>query len=541
MARDVRGPVIVWLVVSILVVAMWAILGRAVPMPASPLAPGEKLPCVSYAPFRKGQSPLDRTTQISPSQIDEDLAQLSKITACVRTYSVELGLDQVTPIAHKYGLKVYQGIWLGSDPIRNRKEIKAGIALAQRYPDTIAAMVVGNEVMLRGELSAADLSSILKQVKAGVGTIPVTYADVWEFWERAKALAADVDFITVHILPYWEDMPVSAEEAGAHVDKIRQHVADQFPGKDILIGETGWPSAGRMREGALPSPSNQARVLHDVVRLAKDKAYRVNVIEAYDQPWKRRNEGTVGGHWGLIEAGSRQLKFHWGMPVSDHPLWMLQAFAGVALAAGAIGMARLGAQRAGRRPGFGEWIAVAAIAFAGGGTMGGALAALPLESLGWVGWTRNGAVVALSLVTALLTPALLTGGVALTSLAVALDGALRRTASRGAVAASALLALTVLALGTSALELIFDPRYKDFGYFALSAPVVAMLVLSLVRRPDRTGIGMAETASFWLLLVGGLYVPLNETLKNWQAVWFGLLCLALAFTLWRVRAGRGRE
>ena len=84
---------------------------------------------------------------------------------------------------------------------------------------------------------------------------------------------------------------------------IRKRMAVAFPGKEILIGETGWPSAGRMREGALPSRTNQARVVSEILDLAKKEGFRVNLIEAYDQPWKRQLEGTVGGYWGLFDAG----------------------------------------------------------------------------------------------------------------------------------------------------------------------------------------------------------------------------------------------
>lgn len=536
-------PALLLVAVLALVAGFWAMVGRPVAMPPSPLAAGEKLPCVSYAPFREGQSPLNGGTFIPEAQIDEDMAQLAKITACVRTYSVELGLDKVAPIARKYGLKVFQGVWLSSDQAKNRKEIDAGVALANQYPDTIAALVVGNEVMLRGELSAADISTILREVKSRSGGVPVTYADVWEFWERSKALAGEVDFVTVHILPYWEDLPVSAKEAGAHIDRIRQHVADQFPGKEILIGETGWPSAGRMREGALPSPADQALVIHEILKLAKEKGYRVNVIEAFDQPWKRRNEGTVGGHWGLIDAATRAEKFHWGEPVSNHPRWKAQAAAGGALAIGAFAFAFFGAQRA-RRAGEAsgtatDWLLVAAVALAGGITFGGALAALPLESLGWVGWTRNSAFVGLSVAVCVLVPGLLMRGIALGSPAIAFDFANRRGESGKRRVAALLLALGILAVGEAVFELVFDPRYKDFPIFSLTPVVIGLAALALARRPQAEGAGMAEKSAFWVLLIGGLYVPLNETLQNWQALWFGVLCLILAFTVSRVLSGRG--
>ena len=126
--------------------------------------------------------------------------------------------------------------------------------------------------------------------------MPVTYADVWEFWLRNRDVAAAVDFVTIHILPYWEDFPILARNAAAHVESIRRQLVDAFPGKEVIIGEVGWPSAGRMREGARPSPANQARVIQDVLALGKRENFRVNVIEAFDEPWKRALEGTVGGH-----------------------------------------------------------------------------------------------------------------------------------------------------------------------------------------------------------------------------------------------------
>src|SRR5664279_3226323 len=150
----------------------WAWLGAPVAMPQSPLAAGEKLYCLSYAPFRGGQTPLDLATQISPAQIEDDLSRLAKITDCVRTYSVDFGLDQIAGIAAKHGLKVMQGLWLSSHADRNSLQIETAVALANRYPGTIRALVVGNEVLLRGEMSAEDLAATLRAVSYTHLTLP---------------------------------------------------------------------------------------------------------------------------------------------------------------------------------------------------------------------------------------------------------------------------------------------------------------------------------------------------------------------------------
>src|SRR6202012_4708669 len=247
------------------------------------------LMCVSYAPFRDAQTPLIPTTRIAPEQMAQDLAELAKITDCIRTYSIDNGLDQVPALAAKAGLKVIQGMWLGSDRLKNNAQIATVVGLTKAYPDVITAVVVGNEVLLRGEMTTSDLAATIRSVKAQVA-VPVTYADVWEFWLRNREIYEAVDFVTIHILPYWEDFPIRAKYAAAHVDDIRKRMAVAFPAKEILIGETGWPSEGRVRAGALRARANQARVVSRFLAMAKQEHFRVNLIEAYDQPWKRQLE-----------------------------------------------------------------------------------------------------------------------------------------------------------------------------------------------------------------------------------------------------------
>src|ERR1041385_6653116 len=214
-----RLPIALLVLSAAAITGVWAWLGVPVAMPETPLVPGQKLYCVSYAPFRGNQTPLDLSTHISAQQIEEDLKQLARIGGCVRTYSVDYGLDQIAEIAGRLGLKVIQGLWLSSLPERNNFQIDTAVALSNRFPDVIQAIVVGNEVLLRGEMTAADLGKTIRAVKARV-KLQVTYADVWEFWLRNRELANTVDFITIHILPYWEDFPISAKYAAAHVASI---------------------------------------------------------------------------------------------------------------------------------------------------------------------------------------------------------------------------------------------------------------------------------------------------------------------------------
>jgi glucan 1,3-beta-glucosidase len=528
---------LVCLAVSALVIAcFWAWLGDPVPVPQTPLAKGAKLYCLSYAPFRGSQTPFDPNTRIPAAQIEEDLTRLAKLTDCVRIYSVDQGLEQVAPIAAKLGLKVLQGFWISNNVEKTHAQLETAVAIANRYPDTIRALIVGNEVLLRGDMSATDLAATIRAVKARV-KVPVTYADVWEFWLRNPDVASAVDFVTIHILPYWEDIPIAAPNAAAHVEAIRRKLEQAFAPKDVIIGEVGWPSEGRMREGALPSPANQARVIQNVLAWAARDNVRVNVIEAFDAPWKRALEGVVGGHWGLLDDTARTMKFQWGEPVSNHPQWKLQAAGGIAFAALVFGAAYFAGGR--RQTPISQWLAVSADAIAGGALIGWTIANVPIESIGWGGWAREFALAAVALLAPPALSAAIMRGTPMPRLSRLIGPFDARSRDPLVILIGVIMIATLLLALVTALGLVFDPRYRDFPFAPLTAPAVAFLTHSLaVARPAGKR-GAAELAGALLLALSVPYIALNEGLVNWQSLWVCAALLALAVSLVRVRDAPG--
>jgi len=399
-------------------------------------------------------------------------------------------------------------------------------------------LLVGNETLLRGELGADRIKTYLEEVKRRSG-LPVTYADVWEFWLKAPELAAAVDFVTIHILPYWEDEPVAATEAVAHVREIREKVAKIFAGKDILIGEVGWPSEGRMRDGALPSPANQALVLSGVVEAARAENWKVNLIEAFDQPWKRLLEGTVGGYWGLFDDSARELKFRWGEPVSNHPKWRIDAALGIGAALLVFATAWFSGRKDAGGDSWGRDLAIAAIALGAGLFFGWATLGLPMEPLEPGDRLRSAGMIALSL----LVPMLAAGAVArrapLATLSVALNPPLRRQVDVWSLLLAVLFAATLVAAIHVALGLVFDPRYKDFQLALLTGPVLALAIVTWVNAPVFGEPGMAERVAAGLLTGSALFVMFNEGGANWQALWFGGLLVLLALTTLRASPAPG--
>ena len=288
----------------------------------------EPLQSVSFAPYRPGQSPLTRTFP-TPDQIEEDLKRIQGKVRAVRTYSSGENLEAVPQRAGKYGLKVWHGAWLNNNEKENLEQINLLIDHANKYKDTIERVIVGNEVLLRKDLTANELRRYIRQVKQRVSQ-PVTYADVWEFWMKNPSLADEVDFITIHILPYWEDEPIGVDRREPdgtlsiekHLVDIYKKVQARFPAKKIVIGETGWPSDGRMRSDARPGRVEQVKYFSIFRSAAEREKFDYNIIEAFDQYWKARQEGTVGAAWGLLDAQRRD-KFELGKPAVAEPHWRI--------------------------------------------------------------------------------------------------------------------------------------------------------------------------------------------------------------------------
>lgn len=286
--------------------------------------PSGKLTSLSFAPFREGFSPLEKKFPL-PEHIDEDLRLLADKTHSIRTYSSLGGLEPTPEIARKYGLSMIQGGWLGYGFVDNKKEIAALIQSANANPDVVKRVIVGNEVLLRGDMDVDRLIGYIREVKRAVKQ-PVSYADVWSMYMKYPNLIKEVDFITIHILPYWEDEPIAVANASEHLEKIVKQVEDEArgvaPGKPILIGESGWPSAGRQRGMAIPGVVNEAKFIRGMIQIANRHGFDYNIVEAFNQPWKSNLEGVVGANWGLFSA-DRKPVFPLTGAVNENPDWLI--------------------------------------------------------------------------------------------------------------------------------------------------------------------------------------------------------------------------
>jgi cellulose synthase/poly-beta-1,6-N-acetylglucosamine synthase-like glycosyltransferase/exo-beta-1,3-glucanase (GH17 family) len=294
--------------VACLHLAFWALKN---PDTTAPSVEG-KLPSVSYNRFAEQSSD---GLKIPEAQIRTDLTAIAAHARAVRTYASTQGLERVPEIARELGLTVTLGVWIDKDAARNEREIVTALDLARRYHN-VTRLVVGNETYLRHENTAAELVKIIQRVKRE-SPVPVATADHWKTFIDHPELVASVDQVFAHILPYWEGMPkqTAVEGSLALYDQLRT----AYPGKKIVIGEFGWPSAGHNFERAVPNPISQAVILRDFVARANTAGIDYNIVEAIDQPQKLF-EGNVGPYWGISDASLRP-KFAWAGPIVDPDYW----------------------------------------------------------------------------------------------------------------------------------------------------------------------------------------------------------------------------
>lgn len=269
---------------------------------------------LSYSPYAPGESPEDRAV-VSAEQLNEDLGVIASVAGGLRTYSVIDGVDRVPEIAARHGLAVMLGAWVGESPERDAVETEAVVTLAREHRN-VRALLVGNEVLLREERTPEELISLIREVKRQV-RVPVSTGEIWYTWLQHPQLVNAVDFLAVHILPYWEGVPDG--EAVAYTFDRLEDLRAAYPGKRIVIAEFGWPSQGYNNRDAVPGPLAQAEIIRQFLVEAERRGIEYNIVEAFDQTWKT-NEGSVGAYWGIFDA-HRNPKFALLGSVKESLVW----------------------------------------------------------------------------------------------------------------------------------------------------------------------------------------------------------------------------
>lgn len=251
-----------------------------------------------FSPYLHGQAP---GSQVSEAQIRQRLSIVQPHTGWVRTFSCTDGHEQTPRIAHQLGLKTLVGAWLGTDEDINAREIAGAIAVAQAGHADIVA--VGNEVLLREDLSEDTLIAYIEAVKAALPGVPVGYVDAYYLFEKHPRVTAACDVVLTNCYPFWEGVPRA--QAVPYMQSMLARVKAVAPGKRIVVSETGWPDQGSAFHGAVPSVEGAMQYFVDTMHWAQAEGLEMFWFAAFDEAWKVGAEGDVGAYWGLWDADAR--------------------------------------------------------------------------------------------------------------------------------------------------------------------------------------------------------------------------------------------
>jgi exo-beta-1,3-glucanase (GH17 family)/cellulose synthase/poly-beta-1,6-N-acetylglucosamine synthase-like glycosyltransferase len=318
-----RSAVTIVLVMGVLTLMLWAIVNRPGIEPPWPA----QIAGFAFSPIRDGQDPT-RGQYPTVADIDNDLALLAGDVREIRTYTVSATMAEVPRLAAVHDIDVSLGAWLGSREDLNDKEIERLIDVVRKNPEQVSRVIIGNEALLREDLDVRQMIARVQQVQRAVSA-PVSTAEPWHIWLENPQLVDAVDYIAVHLLPYWEG--VAVDRAVDYVLQRYRELQRAYPDKLILVTEVGWPSNGRTMFDAVATAANQARFLRRFIAAAEREGLTYFLMEAFDQPWKQVREGEAGAHWGVYDA-DREQKFAFVSPIVPIPNWTALATTSIGLA-----------------------------------------------------------------------------------------------------------------------------------------------------------------------------------------------------------------
>ncbi len=258
----------------------------------------EKIHGISFSPYVEGQGP---GTQISTVQISERLQLIKSNVNWIRSFSCTEGNELIPKIAHDNGLKTMVGVWLNGNRENNEKELANAISIAKAGHVNILA--VGNEVLLRNDLSEDELIEYINRAKQALPDIKVGYVDAYYEFEDHPRVVDACDVILANCYPFWEGCP--AEYSLLYMKDMHRRAMKAGKGKEVIITETGWPNVGTAERGAIPSDENALKYFINTYRWAEEEGIEIFYFSSFDETWKVEDEGDVGAYWGIWDKNGK--------------------------------------------------------------------------------------------------------------------------------------------------------------------------------------------------------------------------------------------
>jgi len=251
-----------------------------------------------FSPYMEGQDIGDILTE---EQIRKRMDVVAPYTKWIRSFSCTEGNEFIPKVASEKGLKTMAGAWIGSDKEQNHKEIQALIDLANQGHVDVA--VVGNEVLLRNELTVQEIIDYIKEVKQALPDIPVSYVDAYYQFTNHPELVEVCDVILANCYPFWEGCHI--DQSSVYLTQMYKVLQDAAQGKSVIITETGWPSEGDQTNDAEATQENAIKYFVNVNNWASEQEVKLYYFSSFDESWKIHHEGDVGQRWGIWDKNEK--------------------------------------------------------------------------------------------------------------------------------------------------------------------------------------------------------------------------------------------
>lgn len=338
----------------------------------------KKYQAICFGGYRENS----RDIQPTVTQLKEDLLILSALNIkIIRTYNVHLAhasnillaISELQKENPDFEMYVMLGAWMDcknswtdvepnhdEESERNAVEIKESVRLANKYPEIVKVIAIGNEAMVKWATAyyvqpnvilkwVNHLQALKKENKLSKD-LWITCSDDFASWGGAEdtyktkdleALIHAVDYVSMHTYPYhnshynpnfWKipqeesnlsdlekvnaAMNRSIEFAKMQYNTVKNYVKSIDPSKPIHIGETGWASSSDGfygSEGSKVSDEYKQTLYYNAMREWTNKeGISCFFFEAFDEPWK--DSGNALGsenHFGIFTVDGKAKYAFW--------------------------------------------------------------------------------------------------------------------------------------------------------------------------------------------------------------------------------------
>ena len=218
----------------------------------------------------------------------------------VRIYGVDCNQVAMTIAAvAPYNMVVFAGLTGLDSLVLN---LASMISQVGPHWDMINTVSIGNELINNNLAAVGDVVAALATARATLNLAGfagrIVTVDVYNQILAHPELCQASDYCAANCHAFFDDQ-INADQAGNYVSGIHAQISQQFPGKDVMITESGWPWAGSLNGAAVPSVVNQQTAIASLRSAFVNGTGSLILFDSFDTRWKQPGAYGVEQHFGI--------------------------------------------------------------------------------------------------------------------------------------------------------------------------------------------------------------------------------------------------